>query len=636
MAYRVLPIGLIAASVLVAASIGLVLLIRGGAGGPDTALAVLPPIHYKCYQIPPQSIVPTPPLVTLETQFGVEQGVRVLQSQFLCPPAIKTFLPNPPQGNLNDPHLKCYGIQSTLTPTNEDPPQIVTLTDQFGTQTGVAVGPALFLCMPALKAIAPALPSGMLPTVPHYKCYQITDSTPSHVVTLDTQFGTEPNVIVAQAQLLCAPAIKTKEIPGGQPEGSLTASHLKCYQLQNVGPPPGVMVNLLTQFGMENLVPVGPAQMLCQAVAKDVTFPTPTPTPTPSPTPSPTPPPPTPTPSPTPVHYKCYDIVGLPLNVQVRLKTQFSDETNVTVLDPTSLCPPALKSVISPLPGHGPQGDLNATHLKCYNIQSTDNPNKVVRLVDQFGTTNNTVGQARELCAPALKAIVPNQLPVGAQPATVPHYKCYDITGPAPGYMVDLQTQFGIEQNVQVGPAIRLCAPALKTYLNVTTGDTNQPHLKCYQITDPPPVPTISVNLRTQFGDETNIPVGAPEMLCVPVVKSVVCAVTPPWLVPAGDFDCDGFPSVVKVGNRGSEGYAGTLPNTACMVNATPNNEPTPDAWPVDNNDDRKAGLSDILAYIPVFGAIVPPGPARFDINEDGTIGLQDILVFIPFYNLSC
>ncbi len=109
----------------------------------------------------------------------------------------------------------------------------------------------------------------------------------------------------------------------------------------------------------------------------------------------------------------------------------------------------------------------------------------------------------------------------------------------------------------------------------------------------------------------------------------------PPWTVPPGDPDCDGFPSTVKATGRGSESYITTLANTACAANLTPNNE-SPDAWPVDNNDDKKAGLADILAYIPWYLANVPPGPARLDLNEDGKIGLADILTFIPFYLTTC
>ncbi len=87
------------------------------------------------------------------------------------------------------------------------------------------------------------------------------------------------------------------------------------------------------------------------------------------------------------------------------------------------------------------------------------------------------------------------------------------------------------------------------------------------------------------------------------------------------DGDNDGFSDVI-------EAFVGTLPLDACGVNA----------WPVDNNDDHKAGLSDILAYIPVFNSTAPGPPysARYDLNADNKIGLSDILMFIPFFNITC
>jgi hypothetical protein len=109
----------------------------------------------------------------------------------------------------------------------------------------------------------------------------------------------------------------------------------------------------------------------------------------------------------------------------------------------------------------------------------------------------------------------------------------------------------------------------------------------------------------------------------------------PSWGVPAGDPDCDGFPSTVMAGMRGAEAYLGTVQDRQCAVDATPNNE-NPDSWPMDNNDDKKAGLADILAYIPFYLTNVPPSGPRLDLNEDGKIGLGDILTFIPFYLTSC
>lgn len=94
-----------------------------------------------------------------------------------------------------------------------------------------------------------------------------------------------------------------------------------------------------------------------------------------------------------------------------------------------------------------------------------------------------------------------------------------------------------------------------------------------------------------------------------------------PWATPAGDSDCDGFTSA-------RESFIGTDPDLACGVAA----------WPVDQDDDLKAGLSDILAYIPVFGTTGPglPYRARFDLTGDGVIGLSDVLLYIPFFNITC
>jgi hypothetical protein len=101
------------------------------------------------------------------------------------------------------------------------------------------------------------------------------------------------------------------------------------------------------------------------------------------------------------------------------------------------------------------------------------------------------------------------------------------------------------------------------------------------------------------------------------------------WVVPSDDNpDCDGFPRTTQEGMRGPESFIGTDPDLACGVNA----------WPVDIDNDHKAGLSDILAYIPHFGGM-SPGPsysARFDLNADLAVGLQDILMFIPFFNMMC
>ncbi|HYS04861.1 MAG TPA: IPTL-CTERM sorting domain-containing protein [Candidatus Dormibacteraeota bacterium] len=213
-------------------------------------------------------------------------------------------------------------------------------------------------------------------------------------------------------------------------------------------------------------------------------------------------------------HYKCFNIVGTDPPDVVNLQTQFGFTPNVPVGQATLLCPPATKRVC---PSCKDEGDLNAPHLKCYDIAGpAPNPPVHVDLTSEFGLEKNVlVGAPQKLCVPALKEVVfPTPIPAPpGPPPPAPHYTCYTIAGAAPPAVVDLQTQFGIEPSVAVGPPQLLCAPTLKN----GQGDLNDPHLKCYQIAgdDPPHI----VNLTTQFGLESNVAVGQARLICVPVKK---------------------------------------------------------------------------------------------------------------------
>ncbi len=591
--------------------------------------------HYKCYNIfdpVPQPITTT---VTLETQFGTEAGVSFGQARFLCPPALKNIPPSTDwEGDLNEPHVKCYDIQST-----DDPQVIVDLQTQFGTELDVVVGQAQLLCMAALKSFSPIPPSDEPPQVPHYKCYDISDPSdpgPGVSVDLETQFGIEQNVDVGPAIFLCAPAIKTVEDGVSQPEGSFDVPHLKCYDIAGQGPLPPPHVFLRTQFGDEEVDVLTP-QLLCVPALKS--FP-------PPPTPTPTPIPPTPTPTPAPpanVHYKWYPITSFdpPPSTSVVVETQFGFE-EIGFEAAWFLALPAIKT----LPDGTGEGDLNAPHLKCYSIFSAEDPDVSVNLTNQFGTeTGVEVGPARAMCMPTLKTVtfpLP-PIPPSGPLVEVPHYKCYDIVGDTPDVAVDLETQFGFELGVQVGPANLLCAPAIKTLPDGTSeGDLTAPHLKCYEIIvdDPPHI----VDLETQFGIETDVEVGVPApasigKLCVPTDKEVIAATptpTPtatecpdplnhPWPVPASDADCDGFTTAV-------ENWVGTDPYVPCADGVGLQD------WATDNNDDTWSKLDDVLRYIPVFNTLGPLTLAerRFDLNADDKITLADVLKFIPFFNRQC
>lgn len=114
--------------------------------------------------------------------------------------------------------------------------------------------------------------------------------------------------------------------------------------------------------------------------------------------------------------------------------------------------------------------------------------------------------------------------------------------------------------------------------------------------------------------------------------------VATPWSVPVGDGDCDGYPSSVAASGKAPESFIGTLPATKCASTATPNDEPLPDAWPPDFDDNQLAGLNDITKFGAVFNAIGPNPPysSRYDFNGDVKITLTDITQYAPFFNEHC
>jgi hypothetical protein len=113
----------------------------------------------------------------------------------------------------------------------------------------------------------------------------------------------------------------------------------------------------------------------------------------------------------------------------------------------------------------------------------------------------------------------------------------------------------------------------------------------------------------------------------------------------AGDADCDGFPDPSAVFGKTTETNIGTNPLLLCAADTTANNEPTPDANPMDFNDDRVFNGADTGKFGGPFGAgnhtvaqgpFGPPGNqlpgARFDLNGDGVINSGDTGKY-QFYN---
>ena len=116
----------------------------------------------------------------------------------------------------------------------------------------------------------------------------------------------------------------------------------------------------------------------------------------------------------------------------------------------------------------------------------------------------------------------------------------------------------------------------------------------------------------------------------------------PSWPVINDDSDCDGFA-------RNREVYIGTAHAQHCAATVTPNDEPTPDAWPADFNDDRTANGQDTGKFGGPFGSfnkLVSQGPfgppgdelpgERFDFNGNGIINGQDTGKYQAYFNKTC
>lgn len=101
----------------------------------------------------------------------------------------------------------------------------------------------------------------------------------------------------------------------------------------------------------------------------------------------------------------------------------------------------------------------------------------------------------------------------------------------------------------------------------------------------------------------------------------------PPWPLPSGDDDCDGFSS-------SAEGTLGTDPNDDCGFTA--GGDAASDTWPVDLIESNTITISDVLAMKPIFNQSVPPVSARYDLIPNGSINISDVLAIKPFFNDSC
>lgn len=108
--------------------------------------------------------------------------------------------------------------------------------------------------------------------------------------------------------------------------------------------------------------------------------------------------------------------------------------------------------------------------------------------------------------------------PRGVNPT---HYQCYTVAASNESATLKiLRDQFGVSEQVKLGTAVMLCAPAGKN--GVATKDTVT-HYLCYEDERMKPVNKKAVVIN-QFTKPEGLPltIGTPRMLCVPSLKRLL------------------------------------------------------------------------------------------------------------------
>jgi hypothetical protein len=105
----------------------------------------------------------------------------------------------------------------------------------------------------------------------------------------------------------------------------------------------------------------------------------------------------------------------------------------------------------------------------------------------------------------------------------------------------------------------------------------------------------------------------------------------PPWPVPANDPDCDNFTTATEMA-------IGTDPGRQCADNPGANNEPLPDRWPTDFQDNQISNTIDVGQFVPRLNSTGPGAPydVRFDYNSSNTINTVDVGRFVAVLNDTC
>jgi hypothetical protein len=204
----------------------------------------------------------------------------------------------------------------------------------------------------------------------------------------------------------------------------------------------------------------------------------------------------------------------LPVHLEDQFGAGFVDLTNLGKLGA-----PVSKAIAPDPPTPLPGGLLRPLdHLAWYEFFEAQTP-LFARFKNQFTSENKgaiwAVGNGHFLLVPAFKDFE-GPIELGQ------HWKCYDallhvarsMGRTLPDVTVNLEDQFHLEPDVDVGPGRYVCNPAEKN----SEGPPPLPdqHLVCYDIVDAPLGEPHS--LHDQFGDHATV-VENPELLCLPSLK---------------------------------------------------------------------------------------------------------------------
>ena len=261
-------------------------------------------------------------------------------------------------------------FQEQLPFTRGAPSGCANTQDRSATLSNVSAGTHtldVFLCDEAQNCKLEVFECPPARSLDHFKCYEAEGDPVNQIVTLEDQFGVEPEVLVEEPELFCNPVDKNGE-------GIFDdTAHLTVYEIDEEEEEVERLVSITNQFGDQILIVGAPEFLFVPSEKNGV-------------------------PSALNLdHFKCYEAEGDPVNVIVNLQDQFGVEPVVLVAEPELFCNPVDKNG---------EGILNPTaHLTCYEVDQEEEE-RVVIVANQFGDQILEVEDPEFLCVPSEKTEV--------------------------------------------------------------------------------------------------------------------------------------------------------------------------------------------------------------------------------------